>query len=141
MRLVSRWGILFVVVLGIAAAAFAHPGHDHEGGLTNGAILDSLNLAHAKLDAGDRPAARAELKALAQKLKGSADPRHRAIRRRAIFIAIELTVGLASSAEKQLHALIRDVSAAGTDPVPPDQPSPPAGDDTVPPAAGGAIAR
>jgi len=115
-----------------AGAALAHDGH--EGGVPAAVILESLSQAHAKLDAGDRPGAKADLKELAAKLKGDPTPANRAIRRKVQFIVIELTVGYVAGAEKLLHRLIKEISESGATPPPADDGPPPPDRPGSPPA-------
>ena len=99
--------LLFVAFAGIARA---------DGTLTTGVVLDSLNEAHKKFDAGDKPGAKADLTALGAKLKESANPLHKKWRRQVSKIVLELTVGLTGWAEGGLHALIKEVSSSGSEP-------------------------
>src|SRR5947209_1841798 len=111
-------GLSVALVLLVAFAGIARA----DGTMTNGAVLDSLNQAHKKLDSGDKTGAKKDLSALAAKLKGSTDAQHKNWRRKVQYIVIKLTVGLSSSAESSLHELIKEVSSAST-PTPPAPPS------------------
>jgi hypothetical protein len=106
----TRSGVFLVLVVAIALAAVrpavAAP-------ITNGAILESLNLAHARLESGDKDGAKAELKSLSDRLEEDGTANAKALRRRVNWCTIQLTVGYVAGAEKELHALIRDVSSAG----------------------------
>lgn len=110
MRFMTPWAVVALVLCAGAACA---------EGLTNAAILDLLNVAHMKLEAGDRPGAKADLKALSARLADSANPAHKRWRRALSWIVIELTVGYASGADTRLHDLIREVSTADSTPPPP----------------------
>lgn len=113
MRFMTRWvAVAVALVLGAGAA------HALDG-LTNAAILDLLSVAHMKLEAGDRPGAKADLKALSVRLADSANPAHKRWRRALSWIVIEITMGYASGADARLHELIREVSTADSTPPPP----------------------
>lgn len=111
MRFMTRWGVV-AMALCAAVAAYAHDG------LTNAAILDLLNVAHMKLEAGDKPGAKADLKALSARLEGTANPAHKRWRRSLNWITLQLTVGYSSGADSKLHELIREVSTADSSPPP-----------------------
>lgn len=101
----------FCLVLSLVLALWLVPGVQAEA-LTNAAVLDLLNVAHSKLEAGDKPAAKSDLKALSGKLDGSANPAHKRWRRSLGWIVLELNLGMGQSADTNLHALIREVSTA-----------------------------
>lgn len=114
--------VALVLFLALASVSLAES-------LTNAQILDSLNVAHTKLEGGDRPGAKAELAALSAKLKPSTVEVHKTWRRQVQWIVLKLSVGMVSSAENGLHDLLKAVSSAGSNPTPPPpppgQPTPP----------------
>lgn len=109
-------GIAFVLVLLTAVASFADS-------ITNAHVLDLLNVAHTKLEAGDKPGAKAELNALAAKLATSTHPLHKSWRRQVQWIVMKITIGMSGSADSSLHDLLKEVSTANAG-TPPGQPSP-----------------
>ena len=112
------------LIIGVAVALVLFTAIAHaDTTLTNGAILDSLNVAHKKLDSGDKPGAKTELSALSAKLATSSSPVHKTWRRQVQWIVLKMTMGFNSSAETGLHELIKAVSSAGSPP--PTQPDPP----------------
>ena len=114
-------GLVLALVLFTAFASVSRA-----DGLTNTQVLDSLNVAHTKFDAGDKPGAKAELSALSAKLASAPTPQHKDWRRKVQWIVLKLTVGFTGSAETSLHDLLKEVSSAssGNQPTPP-QPAPP----------------
>lgn len=109
-------GIAFLMLLS-AVAAFAES-------ITNAQVLDLLNVAHTKLEAGDKPGAKSELNALAAKLAPSTNPLHKSWRRQVQWIVMKITVGMTGSADSSLHDLLKEVSTANAG-TPPAQPAPP----------------
>jgi hypothetical protein len=97
--------LALVLVLALAPAV-------HAEALTNAAVLDLLNVAHAKLEAGDKDGAKADLKSLAGKLDDSSNPAHKRWKRSIGWIVLELSIGMTQGADNNLHTLIREVSTA-----------------------------
>ena len=112
MRFMTRWG---VVALALCAAVAAYA----LDGLTNAAVLDLLNVAHMKLESGDKPGAKADLKALSKRMEDTANPAHKRWRKSLNWIVLQITIGYTSGADNGLHALIREVSTADSTPPPP----------------------
>jgi len=112
----SMTGVLVALMLLVAFAGIARA----DGTMTNGAVLDSLNEAHKKLDDGDKAGAKKDLSALAGKLKDNTDPLHKKWRRQLQYIVLKLSIGFSSSADGSLHELIKEVSTASA--TPPAQP-------------------
>lgn len=87
--------------------------------LTNAQVLDSLNVAHSKMECGDASGAKVELSALSAKLATSTNPIHKEWRRQVQWMAMKLSMGMIGSAETTMHELLKIVSSASSRTPPP----------------------